>query len=287
MTFTEAFKDLNKSKSNSLEAVLLNFSITVTLSAIGLLIFKFLWLRGDRFKLPDLDAAESENEKPAPVNSFGEYASKIFRLIRTQNVQQFIKRFGFEYYFYLKFHQMLALNFVMGFVVICVTVSIYSAVARSESGFTLRRIIGINDEGSKAYPVMNTLIMIINSVIVTFNLRRMNVSFQKALNDRVTDIQLEDQVRQSSPSNRGFRHNDLSLIMNTALLYGCSQYDEEQKVLIPYLKRLMKESRVEAHIQSHYTPSNHVELARLLADIKNKKLFYYHHPFMRQVLKAM
>ena len=252
--------------------MMLNFGIAVTLTMIGILLFKFMWLRNDRYKLPDLEASGTDQEDGRPVNSFFEYASGIFKLIRTKNVQQFIRRFGFEYYFYLKFHQTMAISFVLSFLVMCATISVYSVLANNENGFTWRRIIGIYYEGSKAFPVLNTVIMVTISLIVTFNLRRMTISFQTALNDRVEEVQGEEEERRSSPRNQLRLHSDFSLIMNTALLYGCSSYDEEQKVLIPYLKRLIKEYRLDAHIQAHYSPSNHVELAKMLAQIKNTKL---------------
>lgn len=256
--------------NNEIGAVLLNLGIGLTLSVIGILIFVIFWLRNDWYKLPDFEHGKYEKIFDQPFNKFIPYLIALWHVIREENSQLFINRFGFEYFFYLQFHRKMAINFVMCFFAICLCVLGFSLTSEEGNGFAIKRIIGIYYQGSKNHPILNTVIMTVVTLISTLRLRKMLLWFQSTLSWKANDI------RQNP-------HYEYHFIINTALLYGGNIYDDDQKALLPYLRRMIKDNRLKAMIVQHSSPPDHVQLAKVLTDIDETIIYWQHSWFLKHV----
>ena len=251
------------SSTREVQAVLLNLGIAVVMSVLGITIFVLFWLKNDWYKLPDFQNGRYQKEFDKPINKFVPYLRAIFSTVKTRNADLFINRFGFEYYFYLQFHRSFTKTCILSFGLICATTAVYTVIAGQNWDFLFSRIIGIYYSGTKTHPILNTMIMGGISLLVSHRMRKMMLRFQGHLARKAA------QIKENT-------HDEYHFILNTALLYGCSPHDEDQSILIPYMRRLISDNKIKAVIQQQSSPADHVQLARILTEI-DETLIYWNH----------
>lgn len=242
--------------------VLINLGVAVCLSALGVLLFALLWLRKDRYKVPQFNSDSFGPEADLPANSLRSYLGALWEALRPEHADKFISRYGFEYFFYLQFHRHIARIFVLCFCLIAATISIYSLWTFGNMNFALNRIVGIYYGGSKAHPLLNTILMTMISGVMTYTLRRFLLWFQAAL---------EERARSSSNNPR----DPYFYILNTALLFGAHAHDEDQRLLKGFLANVLKQMNCGMiEIKEMYTPGDRVHLGRVLTDIDETRIFW-------------
>lgn len=204
--------------------VLLNALIALFLTILGIAIFTFLWLRNDWYKLPDFEEGRYLKRLDTAENKFFKYIKRILGLLDEKHAILFIKRYGFEYYFYLHFHGRIALYFLLSFFGICLVIIIYSFFLPNSLYLAYTRITGIYSTDSKSHFLLNTLIMCTISMIMSIGLNSMTKAFKrtialkaKLMQEKAVDIELN-----ISASNREGNATDRS---PTSSPRRSSQYD--------------------------------------------------------------
>lgn len=85
----------------------------------------------------------------------------------------FMKRFGFESYFYLQNRGKLGLNFWISFLAICIIMIAYNLYLTRGLIFGFNRIIGTHYTDFKLHSGSNTCIICIVSLITSYSILRM------------------------------------------------------------------------------------------------------------------
>ena len=251
-------------------AVLLNLGIAVGLSLVGVCIFITFWLKEDRYRLPAFETGRYQKMYDTVSNRIGDYIGRMRKVLSLGNSELFINRFGFEYFFYLQFHRQMATNFLLCFLIVCLWVLIFSFSHPADNNFFLKRIVGIYYQGSKSHPVLNTAIMASVSLLTTYNLRKMMHWFQSLLTLKARTMKLNMQ-------------DEYHFILNTGLLYGGNPYDDNQKSLLPYLRRMIRDNNFKTVILEHSSPPDYVDLANILTDIDETIIYWEHLWFLRKL----
>lgn len=82
---------------------------------------------------------------------------------------------------------------MIGFLIVLVNIGLYAIITSQPWSFLLGRVIGIYYQGSKGHPILNTMIMVSISVLVSYRLRKMMLKFQMRLSRKAAEIKINPQ----------------------------------------------------------------------------------------------
>lgn len=270
--------------------VLLNLAIAFIFTSIGIAIFSFLWLRNDWYKIPDFESNHHDKLQDIPENKLLPYIKKIFLMHKPEHSLLFIKRFGFESYFYLQFHGSIGVIFSVCFLTICPVILVYSLITTGDVDMGFEKIVGFHtaDENkqkmvAKSYRMLNTILMFLITFITSYSVKRMMSNFSSQLEKVARSIQEGSDGEELQEK----ANDDYRFIMNTVLLYGCNPADKKQGVLRPYLERLLQQNHIDAKICDMYSPPDYTELAAELIDLEESRIFWHQVWWTKYIGKCM
>ena len=264
-----------------------NLIPSLILSLIGLLFFKFIWLKGEEYYIPketqnpsrESDPGESSHQDGISSSNFsyiGYYTSQFFdytisliKVIKTDDKDFLIEKYGFEYYFYLRFLSKMALISFLLFTISTLVTLGFDILKKEDIVSSLKRIIGYKRAETKNYYTndfltFNTILLSVMVVIFIYNAQHL-----------IQELRQQIKIRFALSRSYESRYN---LIFRTALVNVKVPGNLTPDDLLDYFLGMNIRGVPRNKICGLVGCSETYKLGEAMEDIEIAKVYCEHHP---------